>query len=77
MPTQVLLTEDGQAKIADMGMSRCQAGNAPVTAQAIMTPIWSAPEVGYCCSYFLPLCQQIWLLSIVVLPDGCIRHQLV
>ena len=36
---------DGRAKIADMGMSRSQANSALVTAQAIMTPIWSAPEV--------------------------------
>ena len=37
---------DGRAKIADMGMSRCQVSEALVTAQAIMTPIWSAPEVS-------------------------------
>ena len=42
---QVLLTEDGRAKIADMGMSRSQIGTDLVSAQAVMTPIWSAPEV--------------------------------
>jgi serine/threonine protein kinase len=40
----VLLSEEGVAKLADMGMSRSQAGPL-VTAQTVMTPIWSAPEV--------------------------------
>lgn len=40
----VLLTEEGVAKIADVGMLRTQERDL-VTAQATMTPLWSAPEV--------------------------------
>jgi serine/threonine protein kinase len=41
----VLLSEEGVAKIADVGMSRAQEAEL-VSAQPIMTPLWSAPEVG-------------------------------
>jgi serine/threonine protein kinase len=40
----VLLSEEGVAKIADVGMSRAQEAEL-VSAQPIMTPLWSAPEV--------------------------------
>lgn len=40
----VLLSEEGVAKIADVGMSRSQVGEL-VSAQPIMTPLWAAPEV--------------------------------
>lgn len=40
----VLLSEEGNAKIADVGMVRTQ-DRALVTAQCIMTPLWAAPEV--------------------------------
>ena len=40
----VLLSEEGVAKIADVGMTRSQV-SALVTAQPIMTPLWAAPEV--------------------------------
>ena len=35
---------EGVAKIADVGMSRRMLSDL-ATAQAIMTPLWSAPEV--------------------------------
>jgi serine/threonine protein kinase len=41
----VLLSEEGVAKIADVGMLRSQASSL-VTAQPVMTPLWAAPEVG-------------------------------
>lgn len=41
----VLLSEEGVAKIADVGMVRAQVKDL-VTAQPIMTPLWAAPEVG-------------------------------
>jgi serine/threonine protein kinase len=49
----VLLSEEGVAKIADVGMVRTQVKDL-VTAQPVMTPLWAAPEVGgaawrYCC----------------------------
>ena len=40
----VLLSEEGNAKIADVGMVRVQDRDR-VTAQRIMTPLWAAPEV--------------------------------
>ena len=40
----VLLSEEGVAKIADVGMVRAQAKDL-VTAQPVMTPLWAAPEV--------------------------------
>eukprot|EP00210_Caulerpa_lentillifera_P003269 g3120.t1 len=40
----VLLSEEGNAKIADVGMVRTQDRDL-VTAQRIMTPLWAAPEV--------------------------------
>ena len=40
----VLLSEEGVGKIADVGMVRTQV-NGLVTAQPIMTPLWAAPEV--------------------------------
>jgi serine/threonine protein kinase len=44
----VLLSEEGVAKIADVGMVRT-AVKELVTAQPVMTPLWAAPEVwlGY------------------------------
>ena len=47
----VLLSEEGVAKIADVGMVRPQVQEL-VTAQPIMTPLWAAPEV------INALCQQ-------------------
>ncbi len=41
----VLLSEEGVAKIADVGMVRPQLQEL-VTAQPIMTPLWAAPEVS-------------------------------
>jgi serine/threonine protein kinase len=42
----VLLSEEGVAKIADVGMVRSATTNGGlVTAQPIMTPLWAAPEV--------------------------------
>lgn len=41
----VLLSEEGVAKIADVGMVRAQVQEL-VTAQPVMTPLWAAPEVG-------------------------------
>lgn len=43
----VLLSEEGVAKIADVGMVRPQVQEL-VTAQPIMTPLWAAPEVQLC-----------------------------
>ncbi|KAK9807719.1 hypothetical protein WJX72_007116 [[Myrmecia] bisecta] len=40
----VLLSEEGVAKIADVGMVRNQVKDL-VTAQPVMTPLWAAPEV--------------------------------
>lgn len=40
----VLLSEEGVAKIADVGMVRPQVQEL-VTAQPVMTPLWAAPEV--------------------------------
>ena len=40
----LLLPGEGVAKIADVGMSRRMLSDL-ATAQAIMTPLWSAPEV--------------------------------
>eukprot|EP01025_Chloroclados_australasicus_P028487 TRINITY_DN2821_c1_g1_i7.p1 TRINITY_DN2821_c1_g1~~TRINITY_DN2821_c1_g1_i7.p1 ORF type:complete len:1255 (+),score=138.74 TRINITY_DN2821_c1_g1_i7:174-3938(+) len=40
----VLLSEEGVAKVADVGMVRSQVKEL-VTAQPIMTPLWAAPEV--------------------------------
>lgn len=42
----VLLSEEGVAKIADVGMSRAQVSDL-VSAQPIMTPLWAAPEVSW------------------------------
>lgn len=42
----VLLSEEGVAKIADVGMVRAQVKDL-VTAQPVMTPLWAAPEVIY------------------------------
>ena len=44
----VLLSEEGVAKIADVGMVRPQVQDL-VTAQPIMTPLWAAPEVRLHC----------------------------
>ena len=41
----VLLSEEGVAKIADVGMVRAQVQEL-VTAQPVMTPLWAAPEVS-------------------------------
>jgi serine/threonine protein kinase len=49
----VLLSEEGVAKIADVGMVRSQVKEL-VTAQPVMTPLWAAPEV----SCLLPLCWR-------------------
>lgn len=48
----VLLSEEGVAKIADVGMVRPQVQEL-VTAQPIMTPLWAAPEVSAaaCCKH--------------------------
>jgi serine/threonine protein kinase len=43
----VLLSEEGLAKVADVGMSRPQEADL-VSAQPIMTPLWAAPEVSVC-----------------------------
>lgn len=43
----VLLSEEGVAKIADVGMVRSQVKDL-VTAQPVMTPLWAAPEVRGC-----------------------------
>lgn len=40
----VLLSEEGVAKIADVGMVRSQSKEL-ITAQPVMTPLWAAPEV--------------------------------
>lgn len=40
----MLLSEEGVAKIADVGMVRAQVQEL-VTAQPVMTPLWAAPEV--------------------------------
>ena len=42
----VLLSEEGVAKIADVGMVRAQVQEL-VTAQPVMTPLWAAPEVRF------------------------------
>ena len=43
----VLLSEEGVAKIADVAMVRTQAGQEHlISAQPIMTPLWAAPEVS-------------------------------
>jgi serine/threonine protein kinase len=42
----VLLSEEGVAKIADVGMVRSQVKDL-VTAQPVMTPLWAAPEVSH------------------------------
>lgn len=42
----VLLSEEGVAKIADVGMVRSQVKDL-VTAQPVMTPLWAAPEVSW------------------------------
>lgn len=47
----VLLSEEGVAKIADVGMVRAQVKDL-VTAQPVMTPLWAAPEASLqpnCC----------------------------
>jgi serine/threonine protein kinase len=58
----VLLSEEGVAKIADVGMVRSQVKEL-VTAQPVMTPLWAAPEV---CSH-LPrprqLCNALYSLG--------------
>jgi serine/threonine protein kinase len=43
----VLLSEEGLAKIADVGMVKHQLQGL-ATAQPVMTPLWAAPEVGGC-----------------------------
>jgi serine/threonine protein kinase len=48
----VLLSEEGVAKIADVGMVRSQVKDL-VTAQPVMTPLWAAPEVRVCCRKIL------------------------
>lgn len=48
----VLLSEEGVAKIADVGMVRPQVQEL-VTAQPVMTPLWAAPEVTH-----LSLCSK-------------------
>lgn len=48
----VLLSEEGNAKIADVGMVRTQDRDL-VTAQCIMTPLWAAPEVPLCEKYVI------------------------
>lgn len=40
----VLLSEEGVAKIADVGMVRSQSKEL-ISAQPVMTPLWAAPEV--------------------------------
>jgi serine/threonine protein kinase len=54
----ILLSEEGVAKIADVGMVRSQV-NHLVTAQPVMTPLWAAPEVGMSCAgrCALPACD--------------------
>jgi serine/threonine protein kinase len=47
----VLLSEEGVAKIADVGMVRSQVKDL-VTAQPVMTPLWAAPEVSS--THFVP-----------------------
>jgi len=41
----VLLSEEGVAKIADVGMARAAPPGALITAQPVLTPLWAAPEV--------------------------------
>ena len=48
----VLLSEEGVAKIADVGMVRSQVKDL-ATPQPVMTPLWAAPEV--CFESLLPL----------------------
>lgn len=54
----VLLSEEGVAKIADVGMSRRQEA-ALVSAQPIMTPLWAAPEVSVVIDYAWHACPSI------------------
>lgn len=50
----VLLSEEGVAKIADVGMVRAQVKDL-VTAQPVMTPLWAAPEVGFPLPFLVPV----------------------
>lgn len=54
----VLLSEEGVAKIADVGMVRSQVKEL-VTAQPVMTPLWAAPEVCPQLPYYLSACVLI------------------
>ena len=40
----VLLSKEGVAKLADVGMSRVHQDL--VTVQAVMTPLWASPDVS-------------------------------
>ena len=69
----VLLSEEGVAKIADVGMVRPQVQEL-VTAQPIMTPLWAAPEVSTALgqqSQWPPVClsiqNQLYLLQHILL----------
>ena len=59
----VLLSEEGVAKIADVGMVRPQVQEL-VTAQPIMTPLWAAPEVQYFLSPSMAALLQQWHMLI-------------
>lgn len=59
----ILLTAEGVAKIADVGMSRRLVGNL-LTAQPIMTPLWAAPEVLRRARTGIP--ADIWSYGILV-----------
>lgn len=56
----VLLSEEGVAKIADVGMVRAQVKDL-VTAQPVMTPLWAAPEVNFASSDNERMAQGAWL----------------
>ncbi len=58
----VLLSEEGVAKIADVGMVRAQVKDL-VTAQPVMTPLWAAPEVGFLSSISLTSANPLHLLQ--------------
>ena len=63
----VLLSEEGVAKIADVGMVRSQVKDL-VTAQPVMTPLWAAPEVR---AASCVACLWFWLGSINFLCWRC------
>ena len=65
----VLLSEEGVAKIADVGMVRPQVQDL-VTAQPIMTPLWAAPEVNLPFAYPAGACRQHRVCLVVCVHSG-------